>query len=160
MAAHFHSIPIKKIIRETPDCVSLVFDIPDELTGAFLYKEGQNITLRKTLNDIDVRRSYSICNAPYENELKVAVKKVAGGLFSGFANDVLKSGDIIDIMPPSGNFNARLSDKKNPSYLAVAAGSGITPVISIIKHTLKTQPDSCFTLIYGNKSREIGRAHV
>ena len=150
MAAHFHSLKVKHVKKETPDCVSISFAVPAELAEIFSFREGQNITLRKSFNGEEQRRSYSVCNAPHEKELRVAVKKTTGGLFSSFANDELKAGDMLDVMPPSGKFNAK---NTAGNYLAIAAGSGITPVISIIKHTLQTQPQSSFTLIYGNKSR-------
>ena len=153
MAFHFHSLKVASIKKETPDCVSVEFDIPENLQSLFQFREGQNITIKKIINGEELRRSYSICNAPHEKALKVAIKKVDGGLFSSFANDELKKGDVLEIMPPTGKFNAHLSKEKAGNYLAIAAGSGITPVISIIKHTLLTQPDSRFTLLYGNKSR-------
>lgn len=150
MATHFHPLKVKEVRKETSDCVSVSFIIPEDLKELFSFKEGQNITVKKQINGEEIRRSYSVCNAPYEKELKVAIKKTTGGLFSSFANDELKAGDVLDVMPPTGRFNAK-SDAGN--YLAIAAGSGITPIISIIKHTLKTQAESSFTLIYGNKSR-------
>jgi ring-1,2-phenylacetyl-CoA epoxidase subunit PaaE len=153
MSTHFHTLRIKKLIRETADCISMVFDVPENLQSAFEYKEGQNITIKKVIGGEEIRRSYSICNAPFEHELKVAVKKVEGGKFSSFANDELKENDTLEVMSPAGKFNARLSDTERPCYLAIAAGSGITPVISIIKHTLHLQPNSHFTLIYGSKTR-------
>ena len=153
MAVHFHPLKIKKIKKETADCVSVSFTIPETLQDQFLYKEGQNITLRNTINGEELRRSYSICTAPHENELKVAIKKVDGGLFSTFANENLQAGDVLDVMPPTGKFNAGTKATTAKNFLAIAAGSGITPVISIIKHTLKNNAASSFTLIYGNKSR-------
>lgn len=154
MATHFHPLRIKNITKETNDCISIVFDIPaDTDPSIWNYSEGQNITLRKTIHGEDLRRSYSICAAPYEQELKIAIKKVEGGRFSTFANDELKVGDVIDVMPPVGKFNARLAQRPQPHYLAIAAGSGITPILSILKHTLKTQENSRFTLIYGSKNR-------
>jgi len=153
MAVHFEQLKIKKLIKETPDCVSLSFIVPPDATKDFIFREGQNITIRKIINGEEVRRSYSICNAPYENELKVAIKKVEGGLFSPFANESLHEGDTIEVLPPTGKFNAHLSSKKSPSYLAIAAGSGVTPIMGIIKHTLQTQSDSQFTLLFGNRSR-------
>lgn len=153
MAFHFHTLKVASVKKETPDCVSVQFDIPENLQPLFQFREGQNITIRKTINGEELRRSYSICNAPHEKTLKVAIKKVDGGLFSSFANEELKKGDVLEIMPPTGKFNAHLSKEKAGNYLAIAAGSGITPVISIIKHTLLTQPDSRFTLLYGNKNR-------
>jgi ring-1,2-phenylacetyl-CoA epoxidase subunit PaaE len=150
MAVHFHALKIRSVKKETADCVSVSFDVPAELADAFQFKEGQNITLRKIINGEELRRSYSVCNAPHEGELKVAVKKVEGGIFSAFANESLQAGDVLDVMPPTGKFNAK---NTMGNYLAIASGSGITPVISIIKHVLHTQPESTFTLIYGNKSR-------
>ena len=153
MAYQFHSLSIKEIIRETSDCISICFDVPQALQSTFKFKEGQNITIKKTIEGSELRRSYSICNAPYENQLKVAVKKVDGGLFSTFANESLKKNDLLEVMPPSGKFNAHLTTDKPGNYLAIAAGSGITPILSIIKHSLREQPDSKFTLIYGNRNR-------
>jgi ring-1,2-phenylacetyl-CoA epoxidase subunit PaaE len=150
MAVHFHTLKIKEVIKETADCVSVSFIIPVESSELFSFKEGQNITIKKIINSQEVRRSYSICNAPYEKELKIAIKKVDGGLFSTFANNELKAGDSLDVLPPTGRFTSK---NAAGNYLGIAAGSGITPIISIIKHTLKTQPDSSFTLIFGNKSR-------
>jgi ring-1,2-phenylacetyl-CoA epoxidase subunit PaaE len=151
MAVHFHPLKIKSVKKETPDCVSVSFDIPANLAAAFDFKEGQNITIRRVVDGNEIRRSYSICAAPHEKEMKVAIKAVEGGLFSSFAQ-TLKKGDMLEILPPVGKFNAKLSELPG-NYLAIAAGSGITPVISIIKHTLQTQPASRFTLVYGNKSR-------
>lgn len=153
MAVHFHALKVSKVIRETPDCVSVSFDIPESLQSAFTYREGQNITLRKKFNGEEIRRSYSICAAPHEKQLKVAIKKVAGGLFSTFANEELKPGDTLEVLPPTGKFNARIAPAKAGNYLAIAAGSGITPVISIIKHTLQCEPGSNFTLLYSNRTR-------
>ena len=153
MAVHFHRLKIKDIKKETADCVSISFDIPETLTALFEFKEGQNITIKGNIDGEEIRRSYSLCTAPHENELRVAVKKVAGGSFSQFANDVLKPGDMLEVLPPTGKFNAKLHAAKNGNYLAIAAGSGITPILSIIKHTLRSQPNSSFTLIYGNRDR-------
>ena len=151
MSTHFYELKIKQITKETPDCVSVCFDVPENLKSVFEFREGQNITIKKTINGEVLRRSYSICNAPHEKEIKIAVKKINGGLFSSFANDELKTNDTLEIMPPSGKFNSHFGSNKN--YLAIAAGSGITPVMSIIKHTLHEQPNSSFTLIYGSKNR-------
>ncbi|MEO7523387.1 MAG: 1,2-phenylacetyl-CoA epoxidase subunit PaaE [Ferruginibacter sp.] len=153
MAVHFHSLKIREVKKETAECVSVCFDVPDNLLAEFEFREGQNITLKKQIGHEEVRRSYSICMAPYEKQLRVAIKKVAGGLFSKFANDELKAGDAVDVLPPTGKFNARIAADKAGNYLAIAAGSGITPIISIIKHTLQTQTTSSFTLIYSNKNR-------
>ncbi|MEO8771772.1 MAG: 1,2-phenylacetyl-CoA epoxidase subunit PaaE [Ferruginibacter sp.] len=153
MAVHFHSLKIKDVRRETADCVSVCFDVPNELMDEFHFKEGQNITLKKTIAGEEIRRSYSICAAPHEKQLRVAIKKVEGGLFSRFANEELSAGDELEVLPPTGKFNAHLNDTSVGNYLAIAAGSGITPIISIIKHTLQYQPTSNFTLIYSNRNR-------
>lgn len=153
MAINFHALKLKDVKKETPECVSLTFDIPAELADTFRFREGQNITIRKNMEGEELRRSYSICAAPYENVLRVAVKEIPGGKFSAYANHSLKPGDELEVMAPTGKFNAHIHT--GPAhYLAIAAGSGITPVISIIKHTLATQPESRFTLIFGNRSRK------
>ena len=153
MAVHFHSLKVKAVNKETPDCVSIVFTVPAHLEKEFLFEQGQNITLKKNIAGEEVRRSYSICTAPFEKELKVAVKKVEGGKFSCYANDILKAGDEMEVLPPTGKFNTPLLAANDKQYLAFAAGSGITPVLSIIKTTLQTEPKSSFTLVLGNRSR-------
>lgn len=149
----FQKLTIKDIRKETADCVSIAFEIPDELKPLYQFKQGQNLTLRLKLNDEELRRSYSICSSPLDNELRIAVKKAPHGKFSSHANVKLRRGDIIDVLPPTGTFFTSLETQQKKKYLALAAGSGITPVISIIKTTLATEPDSDFTLVYGNKSR-------
>lgn len=153
MAVHFHHLTINQIKKETADCVSVSFDVPENLQEIFQFKEGQNITLRTVLNGEELRRSYSICTAPHEKTLKVAIKKVDEGLFSTFANQQLKVGDVLEVMPPTGKFNSKPTQNKSTKNLAIVAGSGITPVISIIKHILDNNSSSTFTLIYGNQSR-------
>jgi ring-1,2-phenylacetyl-CoA epoxidase subunit PaaE len=153
MSIHFHKLKVKEVRKETDDCVSISFDIPANLKNSFSFQHGQNITVKKEINGEEARRSYSICSSPFENELRVAVKKVDGGSFSTFANTVLKAGDELEILPPTGKFNTSLDSINKKKYLAFAAGSGITPVISIIKTTLQTELESSFTLVYGNRSR-------
>jgi ring-1,2-phenylacetyl-CoA epoxidase subunit PaaE len=153
MSIHFHRLTIKEVRRETPDCVSIAFDIPAGILSSFAFTQGQNVTIRHQHQGEEVRRSYSICAAPHENELRVAVKKVSGGLFSSHANEQLKPGDELEVMPPTGKFFTPLHAANRKNYLAFAAGSGITPVISIIKTTLQAEPGSSFTLLYGNRSR-------
>lgn len=150
---HFYPLTIKDIRRETAECVSVAFDVPDDLKQQFLFRAGQNITLKMNIGGEEVRRSYSICSSPYENELRVAVKEVDEGRFSGYANKLLKAGDVIEVLPPTGKFSAKPADNVAKNYLAFAAGSGITPIISIIKSVLKNEPESSFTLVYGNRSR-------
>ena len=153
MAVHFHKLTIREIKNETPDCVSIVFVVPEDLQSEFVFEQGQNITVKKEIDGEEIRRSYSICSAPFENELRVAVKKVDGGKFSTYANSLLKAGDELDVMPPTGKFNTKLNTQNAKQYVAFVAGSGITPVISIIKTTLQTEPASSFTLVFGNRGR-------
>jgi ring-1,2-phenylacetyl-CoA epoxidase subunit PaaE len=153
MSIHFHKIKVSEVRRETPDCVSVQFEVPDELRRDFAFVQGQSLTMRAFLGGEEVRRTYSICSSPLENEWRVAIKKVEGGLFSGFANKDLKRGDELELMPPVGKFYTELDPAAKKNYLAFAAGSGITPVISIIKTTLQAEPGSRFTLVFGNRSR-------
>ncbi|MEO7923457.1 MAG: 1,2-phenylacetyl-CoA epoxidase subunit PaaE [Chitinophagaceae bacterium] len=153
MSIHFHPLRVKEIKKETADCVSVCFDVPEELKKIFAYKQGQSLTMRTMINGEEVRRTYSICSTPLDNEWKVAIKRVEGGLFSGFANGELKKGDTLEVMEPVGTFYTALEPSQSKNYLAFAAGSGITPVLSLIKTTLATEPGSNFTLVYGNKSR-------
>ena len=150
---HFHSLPIQKVQKETEDCVSITFAVPEDLKPLYAFKQGQSLTVRTHLGGEEVRRTYSICTSPYDGALKVAVKKVEGGLFSTFANEGLKAGDTLEVMPPVGKFYTELDPAKKKNYAAFAAGSGITPVLSIIKTTLLTEPQSTFTLVFGNRTR-------
>jgi len=154
MALHFHRLKVTEVKKETPDCVSVSFEIPQGLKNDFAYKAGQNLTIRHWLNGTEeIRRSYSLCSSPLNNEWKVAIKKVEGGAFSTFANEELKPMHILEVMPPTGKFIAETAPSNKKNYVAFAAGSGITPVISIIKTVLRTEPESQFTLVYGNRSR-------
>jgi ring-1,2-phenylacetyl-CoA epoxidase subunit PaaE len=150
---HFHPLAIKNVRQETEDCVSLAFDVPEELKDTFRFQQGQSLTMRTRLNGEEVRRTYSLCSSPLDNEWRVAIKKVEGGLFSSFANDKLKKGDVLEVMPPVGKFFTALNPQQQKNYVAIAAGSGITPVLSIISTTLRTEPNSTFTLVYGNRTR-------
>ncbi len=149
---HFHNLTVKKVVRETDDCVSVTFSVPDDLKETFRFKPGQSLTFRKQLNGEEVRRSYSICSAPADDVLRVAIKKVEGGLFSTWAQN-LQPGDVLEVMPPVGSFGTELSPDNKKNYVAFAAGSGITPVLSIIKSALLTEPHSTFTLVYGNRTK-------
>jgi ring-1,2-phenylacetyl-CoA epoxidase subunit PaaE len=153
MSIHFHPIKIKEIKKETADCVSLEFDIPEALKESFKFSQGQSLTMRTILNGEEVRRTYSLCSSPLDNAWKVAVKKVEGGIFSSFANTRLKQGDVLELMEPVGKFYTELNPSNHKNYLAFAAGSGITPVISILKTTLRAEPYSRFTLVLANRSR-------
>ena len=119
----------------------------------FAYKQGQYLTLKTTIHGEEVRRSYSICSSPLDNELRVAIKKVEQGIFSTYANEALKKGDILDAMPPIGKFFTELDPQQSKEYVGFASGSGITPLLSIIKTTLRTELKSTFTLVYGNRNR-------
>lgn len=152
-ALKFYSLKVADVRPETSDCVSVQLEVPAELTDLFQFTPGQYLTLRTHLDGAELRRSYSICSARGDNELRVAIKKVEQGKFSTHANEQLKKGDMIDVMPPMGKFVSRPSEKKSRSYLAFAAGSGITPIMSIMKTVLAEEPDSKFTLIYGNRSK-------
>lgn len=153
MSIHFHRLRIKEIRKETAECISAVFDIPEELKNSFQFKQGQSLTMRTSIGNEEVRRTYSICSSPLDNEIRVAIKKVDGGLFSTFANENLKPGDTLEVMEPVGRFYTELNPIHKKKYLAFAAGSGITPVLSLIKTTLATEVSSNFTLVYGNRSR-------
>lgn len=150
--SQFHSLTIKQLRNETRDAVSIAFDVPPHLQDAFRFTQGQYLVMRTQLDNEEVRRSYSICSAVQDGELRVAVKRVPGGRFSAYANEVLKVGQQLEVMPPSGSFFVPLSPTRQGNYLGVAAGSGITPILSIIATTLASEPHSRFTLLYGNRS--------
>ena len=153
MAIHFHPLTVTNIYKETPGCSIATFKVPDALKDTFAYAHGQSITLKTVIDGQEIRRSYSICSAPFENTLSVAVKNVAGGKFSNYVNTILQTGDTLEVLPPTGNFNTPVHAANKKNYLAIAAGSGITPVISIIKTVLAAEQQSTFTLVYGNQSR-------
>ncbi|CAM1361676.1 2Fe-2S iron-sulfur cluster-binding protein [Tenacibaculum xiamenense] len=148
--AKFYKLLIKEVIKETADAVSILFDIPKELKKSFLFKAGQYVTLKQDINGEDVRRAYSICSSPSSGELKVAVKAVENGKFSTFATTELKNGDQLEVSEPEGKFVLEPATGKN--YIGFAAGSGITPVLSMVKATLEDSSAN-FTLVYGNKSK-------
>ena len=152
-ALKFYSLKVKDVRPETADCVSVSLEVPADLTERFHFAPGQYLTFRRHFNDAEVRRSYSICSSPGEGELRVAIKKVTEGKFSTYAHGELKAGELLDVMPPMGNFTPKKIEKIHKEYLAFAAGSGITPIMSIMKHVLETDPNSSFTLVYGNRSR-------
>lgn len=153
MSIHFHPLRIKEVRKETPECVSVLFEIPSALQENFQFHQGQSLTMRTFINKEEVRRTYSICSSPIDREWRVAIKKVEGGLFSSFANDNLKQGDVLDVMEPVGKFYTELNPNQRKNYVAFAAGSGITPVISLIKTTLAIETNSEFTLVFGNRNR-------
>lgn len=147
----FHSLKIAEINKETADCVSITFDVPKELEAEYKYIPGQYLTLKTVLGGEELRRSYSICSAPFDNKLTVAVKAVPNGKFSTYANNDLAAGQAIDVMTPMGNFVPKIDPTHEKNYVLFAAGSGITPIMSIIKTILKEEPKSNVTLFYGNR---------
>ena len=149
----FYPLKVTDVRPETADCVSVALEVPADLAETFRFAPGQYLTFRKHIGDTEIRRSYSICASPKEGELRVAIKKVEKGVFSGYAHEDLKKGDILDVMPPLGKFTPRPSEAKHKEYVAFAAGSGITPIMSIMKTVLEDEPNSSFTLVYGNKNR-------
>lgn len=149
----FYPLKISDVRRETADCVSLAFEVPDDLLESFNFRQGQYLTLRGQIGGESVRRSYSLCSSPQEGHWRVAIKKVDGGVFSTYANEKLKKGDTLEIAAPDGRFFPEsLSIDTAGHYVLFAAGSGITPIISIIKTLLQTSPNCQVTLIYGNKN--------
>ena len=148
----FYPLTVAAVQHETRDTIAVTLTVPAELQQRFLYQQGQHLTLRAQIGDQDVRRSYSICSAVQDGRLQVAIKRSAGGLFSTWANDTLKAGAVIDVMPPMCHFNVPLHADNARHYVAFAAGSGITPILSIIKTTLLAEPHSTFALVYGNRA--------
>jgi ring-1,2-phenylacetyl-CoA epoxidase subunit PaaE len=148
----FHHLTIRDLRRETGDAVSISFDLPAAVAADYAFTPGQYLTLRTTLDGEEVRRSYSICSGPDDGELRIAVKKVDGGAFSSWAVDELKAGDTIDVMTPTGRFGVAHTPGQARVHVGFAAGSGITPIISIVRGVLAREPDSRFFLFYGNRT--------
>jgi ring-1,2-phenylacetyl-CoA epoxidase subunit PaaE len=148
----FHSLKIAEIVRETEDAISVTFDVPSHLKSDYDFTQGQHLTLKADVAGEDLRRSYSICSAVGEPALRVAIKQIDEGKFSTYANRNLIEGQMMDVMIPQGRFFAPLSAQNKKNYLLVAAGSGITPIFSILKTTLETELQSTVTLLYGNRS--------
>ena len=150
--ADFHKIKVKDIYKETIDTSVVTFDIPETLQSEFKFSQGQHLTLKTLIDGSDVRRSYSLCSSPLDQEWKVAIKLIPGGKFSTFVNDELKIGDTLDVMAPSGTFGVTCHPEKPKNYLFFAAGSGITPIISMIKTHLALEPHATCKLFYVNKT--------
>ena len=150
--AKFHSIKVADVYKETKDCTVISFEIPNDLKSEYQFKQGQHLTLRTIIDGNEVRRSYSLCSSPIENKWNVAVKKINEGLFSTFVNEKLRKGDVLDVMAPNGTFFTEIDPKKAKNYIAFAAGSGITPILSIIKTHLALEPESTFKLFYLNRT--------
>ncbi|WP_372936200.1 2Fe-2S iron-sulfur cluster-binding protein [Seonamhaeicola sp.] len=150
----FHKLSIKNIKRETEKAVSISFNLPENLKSAFAFKAGQYITLKTTINGNEVRRDYSLCVSPKSGELKVAIKEVVDGTFSAYANKELQVGDTLEVSTPNGRFVFEPNDKKTKNIALFAAGSGITPILSIIKCALEEEVNSHVILVYGNKTTQ------
>lgn len=148
----FYSLSVKDIEKNTADCTLVEFEVPEAISDTFSFVQGQHLTLRTHLNGQEIRRSYSLCSSPLEKKWKVAVKKIDGGLFSTFVNENLKPGDVMEVMPPLGSFSVAADAEESRHYVAFAAGSGITPVISMLKTHLQLEPNSRFSLFYINQT--------
>lgn len=147
----FHSLKVIDVVRETVDAVSVAFEVPANLKQDYKYKQGQYLTLKMIVDGEEVRRSYSICSSPVdESELRVAIKRVHKGRVSTYINDIIKVGDVVDVMIPMGNFYSEMNASNKKMYVLFAGGSGITPMLSILKTVLKSEPNSRITLFYGN----------
>jgi len=151
MSVHFHKLVVREIVPETTEANSIRFEIPPALRDAFAFKAGQHLTLRATIEGEEVRRNYSLCTAPAESDWMVTVKRIGGGLFSNWVGDALKAGDTVEVMVPHGSFTTEFSAANKRHLVGIAGGSGITPVMSLIKTLLREEPHSRFTLLYGNR---------
>jgi len=151
MAEHFHALEVAEVVPETDEAMSIRFRVPPELAEAFKFKAGQHLTLMGVIGEEEVRRNYSLCTAPADNDLMVTVKRIAGGVFSNWVAENLKPGQRLAVMPPHGSFTVPFDPRNSKHYAAFAGGSGITPIISLIRTALSTEPKSRFTLFYGNR---------
>ncbi|CAN5844500.1 phenylacetate-CoA oxygenase/reductase subunit PaaK [soil metagenome] len=152
--SHFHALRVKSVEPDTDEAVIVSFAVPDELAQDFRFTQGQHLTLRETIGGAEQRRSYSICAGTDDGELRVGVRKVPGGLFSNWLHGSLKAGHSIEVLPPEGRFFVPLAPTESRHYLGIAGGSGITPILSIMKTVLAREPHSRFTLIYGNRRQK------
>ena len=150
--SQFQPLKVVSVARNTRDAVVVTFDVPDALAQTFSFRPGQYLTLRTHIGNEELRRSYSICAAPHDNQLRVAIKRLNDGAFSTWANAELKEGDIVEVMPPDGHFTMTFSPDQARHYAAFAVGSGITPILSLVKTALDIEPESHFTLFYGNRA--------
>ncbi|MEO1482544.1 MAG: 1,2-phenylacetyl-CoA epoxidase subunit PaaE [Myxococcota bacterium] len=155
-ARGFFPLEVAAVERQTEDSVAVALTVPPEHKERFGYRPGQFLTLRQEIGGEDVRRTYSLCSAPDEALLRVGIKEIPDGRFSTFANRELRAGDVLEVMPPDGRFGTLAEDvaSEGAHYLGIAAGSGITPILSIVKSTLRSEADSRFTLIYGNRTTQ------
>jgi ring-1,2-phenylacetyl-CoA epoxidase subunit PaaE len=151
MSTHFHSLRVKSITPDTDEAVIVSFDVPAALQHDFQFTQGQHLTLRTLLNGKEERRSYSICSGVDDGELRIGVRHVSGGVMSSWINQSLKTGETIDVLPPEGRFFVPVDASQARHYLGIAGGSGITPILAIMKTVLAREPLSQFTLIYANR---------
>jgi len=150
--SQFYSLPVASVSRSTRDAVVVAFTVPEDLQDVFQFRPGQYLTLRTHLDGQELRRSYSICAAPHDRLLRVAIKRVNDGAFSTWANSHLEAGATLEVMPPDGNFTVDFDPSQAHRYAAFAVGSGITPILSLVKTALDTEPKSTFTLFFGNRA--------
>jgi ring-1,2-phenylacetyl-CoA epoxidase subunit PaaE len=148
----FYKLAVKDIIRETPEAISVLFNVPSELKENYRFTAGQYINLKLTLDGNEIRRAYSICSTPESGELKIAIKAIKNGYFSKFANEQLTAGKVLEVGTPEGKFTFEPDASRQKNYAGFVAGSGITPVLSILQTVLEQEPNSTFVLVYGNKS--------
>ncbi|WP_291117607.1 ferredoxin--NADP reductase [Flavobacterium sp. UBA6135] len=148
----FYKLAVKEITRETPEAVSVLFQVPTELQANYRFTAGQYINLKLTLDGNEIRRAYSICSTPESGELRIAIKSIKNGYFSKFANEQLTVGKVLEVGTPEGKFTFEPDTARQKNYAAFVAGSGITPVMSILQTVLEKEPNSTFVLVYGNKS--------
>ncbi len=151
-AYRFHPLTVAAVHRLTEDAVAVTFDVPERLAREFRFVQGQHLTVRWRSDGEELRRNYSVCAAAPDGPLRIAVKRLSDGGFSAFANTTLRPGDVLDVMPPLGGFHAPLRPDAARAHVAIAAGSGITPVLSLVLTTLATEPGSTFTLVYANRT--------
>lgn len=152
MSIDFHKLRVAEVKRETPDAVSVRLELPPELADKFTFRAGQHLTFRREIGGEELRRNYSLCVAPDEGQLKIGVKQIAGGVFSSWVNSELKAGDELEVMAPHGSFCWSFDADARNEYAAFAGGSGITPILSLMKTALALEPRSQFTLFYGNRT--------
>lgn len=150
--ARFHPLTVREVRRLTEDSIEVTFDVPEEFADNYDYEPGQYLALRMNLNGRELRRSYSICAVPVPGELRVAIKRDLGGEFSTWANESLTAGTVIDVMSPQGTFTTEVAPDTNRHYAAIAAGSGVTPIMSLARTILRASPNTQFSLIYSNRT--------
>jgi len=151
MSAHFYPLRVAEIVPETAEANSIRFEMPPELRETFAFKAGQHLTLKAEIGGEEIRRNYSLCTAPDEQDWMVTVKRIPDGVFSNWVGVGLKAGDTIEVMPPHGSFTTDFDPSRKRHLVGIAGGSGITPVMSLLRTLLKSEPESRFTLLYGNR---------